>query len=341
MLLPGFKQKIMELIPWLVAVYAVICVTAYFGNRLFMYLPDPTRVAPTEAGLESVEEIEIAGSDWRRAGCLACARERKTSRPSFISTATRPTPPIAHPKSKRSARTVSAFSTSTTAVMAARAGEPTEENNVADAIAAHDDPPGLGGGPGRYNCRLSASCVRVGPGGAAGGGRHGRRLSCLEAAATSTRGCRRARSYFWLPLGLLSHRPIQRRAPHRRSVTSPGSRPCTAKQDAVIPVDMGWRIYRAANEPKRIETVSAAAHHYDLFDHGAWDKTAGLSGFAGRGRIARSPGGTAFTGSADKVTHQSFQDRKPLRDAMSAYRLASDLDRDCNQVREVPIADIE
>jgi hypothetical protein len=29
-----------------------------------------------------------------------------------------------------------------------------------------------------------------------------------------------------------------------------------------------------------------------------------------------------------------------LRDAMSAYRLASDLDRDCNQVREVPGPDI-
>ena len=38
----GFKQEIMELIPALVAVYAVIRVAAYFDNRLFMYLPDPT-----------------------------------------------------------------------------------------------------------------------------------------------------------------------------------------------------------------------------------------------------------------------------------------------------------
>jgi hypothetical protein len=51
----GFKREIMELIPWLVAVYAVICVAAYFGNRLYMYFPDPTRVAPADAGLDGVE----------------------------------------------------------------------------------------------------------------------------------------------------------------------------------------------------------------------------------------------------------------------------------------------
>jgi uncharacterized protein len=53
----------MELIPWLLGIYAVICVAAYFGNRLFMYFPDPTRTSPAEAGLRSVEEVEIAGAD--------------------------------------------------------------------------------------------------------------------------------------------------------------------------------------------------------------------------------------------------------------------------------------
>jgi len=53
----------MELVPWLVAVYAVICVAAYFGNRLFMYFPDPTRAAPAEAGLDGVKEIEFAVAD--------------------------------------------------------------------------------------------------------------------------------------------------------------------------------------------------------------------------------------------------------------------------------------
>jgi hypothetical protein len=35
---------------------------------------------------------------------------------------------------------------------------------------------------------------------------------------------------------------------------------------------MGWRVYRAANEPKRIELFPQGAHS-DLFDHGAWEKT--------------------------------------------------------------------
>ena len=37
------KQEIMELILWLIAAYAMICVAVYFGNRLYMYFPDPTR----------------------------------------------------------------------------------------------------------------------------------------------------------------------------------------------------------------------------------------------------------------------------------------------------------
>ena len=43
-------------------------------------------------------------------------------------------------------------------------------------------------------------------------------------------------------------------------------------RDAVIPVEMGWRVYRAANEPKRIELFPHGTHD-DLFDQGAWEKT--------------------------------------------------------------------
>ena len=53
----------MTLIPWLVAIYAVICVAAYFGNRMFMYFPDPTRAAPAAVGLNGVKEVEIAVAD--------------------------------------------------------------------------------------------------------------------------------------------------------------------------------------------------------------------------------------------------------------------------------------
>ena len=50
----------MTLILWLVAIYAAICAGVYFGNRLLMYFPDPTRVAPVGVGLNGAKEIEIA-----------------------------------------------------------------------------------------------------------------------------------------------------------------------------------------------------------------------------------------------------------------------------------------
>jgi hypothetical protein len=56
-------HEVIELIAWLVVVYAAICVAVYFGNRLFMYFPDPARVAPAEAGLDGIKEIEITAAD--------------------------------------------------------------------------------------------------------------------------------------------------------------------------------------------------------------------------------------------------------------------------------------
>jgi uncharacterized protein len=52
-----------KVILWIVVLYAAICVVAYFGNRRYMYFPDPARIAPAEAGLNSIEEVEIATGD--------------------------------------------------------------------------------------------------------------------------------------------------------------------------------------------------------------------------------------------------------------------------------------
>src|SRR4029077_14000228 len=57
------KQEVVTLILWLPTVYAAICGAAFFGNRLLMYFPDPTRVTPVVAGLSGVKEIEIAVTD--------------------------------------------------------------------------------------------------------------------------------------------------------------------------------------------------------------------------------------------------------------------------------------
>jgi fermentation-respiration switch protein FrsA (DUF1100 family) len=259
------KQKIMELIPWLVAVYAVICVTAYFGNRLFMYLPDPTRVAPTEAGLESVEEIEIAGSDV--VALVAWHAPAKEDKPTVL---------YFHGNAANAANRAPKIETIrengfgvfylNNRGYGGSGGRPTEENNVADAIAAYDHLTGLG----VPADRIVAYGESLGSGQAV-------RLAMerpvaaivLEAPLTSTVDVARS-TYFWLPLGLLITDTYNNER-NIRSVTAPVL-VLHGEQDAVIPVEMGWRVYRAANEPKRIELFPQGAH-YDLFDHGAWEKT--------------------------------------------------------------------
>jgi fermentation-respiration switch protein FrsA (DUF1100 family) len=91
----------------------------------------------------------------------------------------------------------------------------------------------------------------------------------LEAPLTSTVDVARS-TYFWLPLGLLITDTYNNER-NIHSVTAPVLI-LHGEQDDVIPVDMGLRVYRAANEPKRIEVFPEGSHD-DLFDHGAWEET--------------------------------------------------------------------
>jgi alpha-beta hydrolase superfamily lysophospholipase len=91
----------------------------------------------------------------------------------------------------------------------------------------------------------------------------------LEAPLTSTIDVARS-TYFWLPLGLL----ITDKYNNERNIRLVQAPVLVlhGTQDAVIPVEMGWRVYRAANEPKRIELFPQGTHD-NLFDQGAWEKT--------------------------------------------------------------------
>ena len=91
----------------------------------------------------------------------------------------------------------------------------------------------------------------------------------LEAPLTSTVDVARS-TYFWLLLRLLIVDKYDNER-NIRSVAAPGLI-LHGEQDGVIPVEMGQRVYRAANEPKRIELFPQGTHD-DLFDQGAWVKT--------------------------------------------------------------------
>ena len=255
----------MTLFLWLVAVYAAICAAAYFGNRLFMYFPDPTRVAPEEVGLNGVKEIEIAVADG--VTLIAWHAPAKDDKPTIL---------YFHGNAANAANRaprIELINENGVGVLylnnrgyGGSGGRPTEEDNVADAIVAYD-----------YLIGLGVPATRIVAYGESLGSGQATRLAAarpvaavvLEAPLTSTIDVAR-RTYFWLPLGLLITDKYNNEH-NIRSVTAPVLI-LHGEQDGVIPVEMGLRVYRAANEPKRIELFPQGSHD-DLFDHGAWAET--------------------------------------------------------------------
>jgi uncharacterized protein len=257
------ERGIMDFIPWLIAVYLAICAAAYFGHRMFMYFPDPARVAPADAGLEGVEEIEFAAKDGTRlVAWYAPAKEGKPTILYFHGNAAN----AANRAPKIAVMLEDGFGVFylNNRGYGGSGGSPSEPNNIADAIAAYDELRRLGVPAGRiaaYGESLgSGQAVRLAAERTVAG-------VILEAPLTSTIDVARP-VYFWLPLRFViaDHYNIERDI---AAIKAP-LLILHGEQDEVIPAEMGRRIYKAANEPKRIETFLAGRHN-DLFDNGAWE----------------------------------------------------------------------
>jgi len=262
------RQEIMGLILWLVVVYAVICVAAYFGNRQLMYFPDPARVPPASAGLDGVEEIAIAAADDTT--LIAWFAPAKENRPTVL---------YFHGNGANAANRaprIEAMQQDGFGVFylnnrgyGGSGGRPTEENNVADAIAAYD-----------YLADRGVSPEQIVVYGESLGSGQAIRLAAarpvaaivLESPLTSTVDVAQA-TYFWLPLRLLIADQYNNER-NIRAVPVPVL-VLHGEEDEVIPVEMGRRVYRAANEPKKIE-IFPHGGHVDLFEHGAWEKIRGF-----------------------------------------------------------------
>jgi len=255
---------VLGLIPWLVATYVAICVLAFFGNRLFMYFPDPSRIPPAAVGLPGVEEIEITAADG--VTLIAWQAPAKDDRPVIL---------YFHGNAANAANRAEKIARITGSGFGilyhnnrgygGSGGKPTEKANIADALAAYDHLIASGVPAERivaYGESLgSGQAVRL-----AGS----RRVAAvvLEAPLTSTVDVGR-RAYFWLPLRwLVTDRYDNER--HIRSVAAPVLI-LHGERDSIVPVEMGRRLYDAANPPKRIELFPRGGHN-DLFDHGAWEK---------------------------------------------------------------------
>jgi fermentation-respiration switch protein FrsA (DUF1100 family) len=254
----------MDFIPWLIAAYLALCAIAYFGNRFFMYFPNATRTAPAEAGLAGVAEIEIEAADGTKlVGWYAPAQEGKPTILYFHGNAANAANRA--PKIARMMESGFGVFYINNRGYGGSGGSPSEANNVADAIAAYDRLSGLG---------VPAESV-VTFGESLGSGQAVRLAAerhvsavVLESPLTSTVDVGRS-VYFWLPLSLLiaDTYNVER---YIGAVTVP-LLILHGEQDAVVPVEMGRRIYRAANEPKQIVTFPAGGHN-DLLHHGAWEE---------------------------------------------------------------------
>ena len=259
-----FRKKLMNTLLWIIAAYVAICIAAWFGNRVFMYFPDPERMTPAEAGLSGVEEVELASGDGET--LIAWYAKAAPGQPTFL---------YFHGNAGNAAGRAEKIETMRAGGAGVyylnnrgyggSTGKPTEKDNVADAITAYDYLRGQGVEPDKiilYGESLgSGQAVRL-------GAAREVRAVVLEAPLTSTVDVGK-RTYFFLPLTFILTDTFHNEE-NIRAVKVP-LLILHGELDAVIPVDMGRRVYEAANDPKHLE-LFAEGHHSDLFDHGAWDK---------------------------------------------------------------------
>jgi fermentation-respiration switch protein FrsA (DUF1100 family) len=254
----------METFLWIIAIYVAICVAAYFGNRVFMYFPDPTRFSPAEAGLPGVEEVELASGDGET--LIAWFAKAEPGQPTSL---------YFHGNAGNAAgraEKIEIMRTGGAGVFylnnrgyGGSTGKPTENDNVADAVTAYDYLRTQGVRPNEivlYGESLgSGQAVKL-------GASHEVRAVILEAPLTSTIDVGKS-TYFFLPLRLILSDTY-----HNEENIAAVKVPVLVlhgQLDAVIPVAMGKRVHDAANEPKSLE-LFPEGHHSDLFDHGAWEK---------------------------------------------------------------------
>jgi uncharacterized protein len=254
----------MQFIAWVIAAYLAICAVAYFGNRTFMYLPDEARIPPAAAGLDGVQEMEFAAADGTKlVAWYAPSRDGKPTILYFHGNAAN----AANRAPKIAMMLESGFGVFylNNRGYGGSGGSPTEARNVADAIAAYDELKGLGVRADEivaYGESLgSGQAVRLAAKRSVSG-------VVLEAPLTSTIDVARS-IYFWLPLSLLI--TDQYNLEHNIGAVTAPLLILHGEMDEVIPVEMGRRVFRAGNTPKRIE-IFPRGRHNDLFDHGAWEK---------------------------------------------------------------------
>jgi uncharacterized protein len=243
----------------LAAVYLVVLVGMYLGQRRLLYFPDPTRRAPDSVGLKDVIERIIDTPDGHK--IIAWHGAARPGQPTLLylhgngaSLAGRSAIMRKYLAHGRGVFIMAyrGYSGST--------GSPTETANVADAKLAFDTLVRDGVKPADiilYGESLGTGvAVQVALEKPAAG-------IILDSPYTAVVD-RAAELYPWLPVRLLAVDRYESRR-HIAGMRMP-LLIVHGEADQVLPVAMGRRLFALANEPKQLVTVPGAGHNnHDLF----------------------------------------------------------------------------
>jgi uncharacterized protein len=248
----------------LLGIFALFCIVARLLHRYFVYVPDPKRVAPKDAGLTGVEEIVFKAADGTR--LIAWYRPAQPGRPTLLYF------PGNSGNAADRAGKVRAIGADGYGVFmlnyrryGGSGGRPTEKRVAADAVSAYDYLRGLGVAPhdiAVYGESLGTAvatrlCLQ----------REAQAL-VLEAPFTSVVDVGKL---MWPLLPLQYIMVDQYRTIDRIGQVKVPLFIIHGGRDAVIPLDQARRVLHAANEPKTLQVVPRAGHN-DLFEQGAWGR---------------------------------------------------------------------
>jgi len=257
-------REMVQLVIWLAAAYAIICVLGILFHRHFMYFPSAERISPDAAGLVGVEEVEIESDD----GAVLVAWYAPPS-------PAKPTVLYFHGNAGHAASRADKFDAMRVGGYGVllinnrgyggSAGSPSEAANVRDAVTAYEFALGKGASPDQlilYGESLgSGQAVQL-------AGRRQVKAVVLEAPLTSTIDIARS-TYWFLPLRVVLTDQF-RNIDHIAAITAPILL-LHGERDEIIPFAHSERLKNAARSTAHLDSFPDASHS-DLFEHGAWGR---------------------------------------------------------------------
>jgi len=252
----------------LVGIFALIVIVGRLLHRYFIYIPDRTRVAPKDAGLNEVEEVVFKAADGTK--LIAWYLPARGGKPTLLYF-TGNSGNVASRANK--IRAIGADGYGVFMLNYRRyggsEGRPSETRLSADAVSAYDSLRGLGVAP--HDIVAYGESLGTAVASRLALQRHVEGL-VLEAPFTSIVDVGRL---LWplFPLSLImadQYRIIDRigRVQAPLLIVHGG-------RDAIIPLDQARHVFHAAAEPKSFALLPQAGHN-DLYDRGAWEKVRGF-----------------------------------------------------------------